>query len=124
MNVHLTAELEELIQKKVQSGRYNSASEVMREALRLMEQRDELLDLRKQEIRRKIEEGFESLQRGQSRDGEDFMREMLEDLDLNEATRKAGEGIHPVSCRTRGSCRNSQLLPEKGWAPCRTVRAQ
>src|SRR3954468_12626116 len=89
MNVHLTPELEELIQKKVQSGRYNSASEVMREALRLMEQRDELLDLRKQEIRRKIDEGLESFQRGASRDGEEFMREMLEDLDLHDATRKA-----------------------------------
>jgi antitoxin ParD1/3/4 len=90
MNVHLTPELEELIQKKVQSGRYNSASEVMREALRLMEQRDELLDLRKEEIRRKIDEGLESLRRGEGRDGEEFMREMLEDLDLHEAKRKAG----------------------------------
>ncbi len=40
MNVHLTPELEQLVQTKVQSGRYNSASEVVREALRLMEQRD------------------------------------------------------------------------------------
>lgn len=90
MNVHLTAELEELIQKKVQSGRYNSASEVMQEALRLMEQRDELLDLRKDEIRRKIDDGFASLQCGEARDGEEFMREILQDLDLKEAKRKAG----------------------------------
>ena len=39
MNVPLTPELEQLVQIKVQSGRYNSASEVVREALRLMEQR-------------------------------------------------------------------------------------
>ncbi len=90
MNVHLTPELEQLIQKKVDSGRYNSASEVMREALRLMEQRDELLDLRKQEIRRKIGEGLESLRRGEGRDGEEFMQGMLEELDLHEAKRKAG----------------------------------
>jgi hypothetical protein len=31
MNVHLTPELEQLVQAKVQSGRYNSASEVVRE---------------------------------------------------------------------------------------------
>ena len=39
MNVHLTDELERLVQSRVQSGRYNSASEVVREALRLLEER-------------------------------------------------------------------------------------
>jgi putative addiction module CopG family antidote len=42
MNVSLTPELEKLVQKKVQTGRYTSASEVIREALRLMEPRDEM----------------------------------------------------------------------------------
>ena len=42
MNVQLIPELEQLVQTKVQSGRYNSASEVVREALRIMEQRDEV----------------------------------------------------------------------------------
>ena len=41
MNVSLTAELEELVQKKVESGRYTSASEVIRAGLRLLEQEDE-----------------------------------------------------------------------------------
>jgi len=41
MNVSLTAELERLIRDKVASGRYASSSEVVREALRLLEQRDE-----------------------------------------------------------------------------------
>src|ERR1022692_553462 len=40
MNVSLTPELEELVSAKVQSGRYNSASEVVREALRLLEEHD------------------------------------------------------------------------------------
>ncbi len=42
MNVRLTDELERLVQNKVQSGRCNSANEVVREALRLLEGRDEL----------------------------------------------------------------------------------
>lgn len=41
MNVSLTPELEKLIQKKVDSGRYTSASEVVREALRLLEKKDQ-----------------------------------------------------------------------------------
>ena len=40
MNVSLTPELEEFVNTKVESGRYNSASEVVREALRLLEEHD------------------------------------------------------------------------------------
>jgi len=40
MNVSLTPELEEFIAVKVESGRYTSASEVVREALRLLEEHD------------------------------------------------------------------------------------
>jgi antitoxin ParD1/3/4 len=41
MNVSLTAELEKFVDRKVGSGRYNSASEVVREALRLLEEHDQ-----------------------------------------------------------------------------------
>jgi len=54
MNVHLTPELEQLVQTKVQSGRYNSASEVVREALQLMEQKDELRTIQLQELRKRM----------------------------------------------------------------------
>ena len=40
MNVSLTPELEKFVQAKVKKGRYNSASEVVREALRLLEEHD------------------------------------------------------------------------------------
>jgi antitoxin ParD1/3/4 len=40
MNVSLTPELEAFVSTKVESGRYNSASEVVREALRLLEEHD------------------------------------------------------------------------------------
>jgi antitoxin ParD1/3/4 len=40
MNVSLTPELEKFVSTKVESGRYNSASEVVREALRLLEEHD------------------------------------------------------------------------------------
>lgn len=41
MNVSLTPELEQFVQTKVESGRYNSASEVVREALRLLEDHEQ-----------------------------------------------------------------------------------
>jgi antitoxin ParD1/3/4 len=70
MNVSLTPKLEKLVHSKVKAGRYGSASEVIREALRLLEQRDEWYQLRASDLRRKIAEGVESLRRGEGADGE------------------------------------------------------
>ena len=58
MNVSMTPELEELVRGKVESGRYLSASEVMREALRLLEERDKLQELRREELRKEIRKGL------------------------------------------------------------------
>jgi antitoxin ParD1/3/4 len=50
MNVSLTPELERMVQEKVESGRYTSASEVVREALRLMETRDQRMAEREEAL--------------------------------------------------------------------------
>ena len=71
MNVSLTPELEKLVQEKVKSGRYNSASEVMREALRLLEEQDQLRAIRLDEVRKTIAEGLESLDGGEGIDGKE-----------------------------------------------------
>jgi antitoxin ParD1/3/4 len=76
VNVHLTPELETLVQNKVKTGRYNSASEVVREALRLFEERDHLRQLQIQELRKKINKGWASLERGEGVDGEGFFRDL------------------------------------------------
>jgi antitoxin ParD1/3/4 len=60
INVNLTPELEGLIRQKVSSGRYNSASEVVREALRLMEVEDQLRAAKLAQLRNDIQEGLHS----------------------------------------------------------------
>ncbi len=60
MNVSLTPKLETLIEEKVKSGFYNSASEVVSEALRLLEERDQLRELRREELRKEIKKGLDS----------------------------------------------------------------
>jgi len=60
MNISLTPHLEEMIREKIASGSYNSASEVVREALRLLEQEDQLRALKLQRLREDIREGLES----------------------------------------------------------------
>jgi antitoxin ParD1/3/4 len=60
MNVSLTPQLEALVQRKVESGLYGSASEVMREALRLLEERDRLRSMRLEALRAEIQQGLDS----------------------------------------------------------------
>ncbi len=81
MNVSLTPELEELVHERVKSGRYHSASEVVREALRLLEDRDELRRLRRDEIRRKVSAGLASLDRGEAVPGDEAFAELEAGLD-------------------------------------------
>ena len=61
MNISLTPELEQLVKDKVSSGKYNSVSEVMGEALRLLEERDRIRDQRLAELKAKIQVGIEEL---------------------------------------------------------------
>ncbi len=89
MNVHLTPELELLVQTKVESGRYNSASEVVSEALLLMEQNDEFRALHLQELHNRMDTALSESARGEGTDGEQFMQDMLQDLDAR-LGRKAG----------------------------------
>jgi antitoxin ParD1/3/4 len=65
MNVELTPELTQLIEGKVKSGRYRSATEVLQEALRLLEQRDTGRASSRNEVRSQIEEGWQSARRGE-----------------------------------------------------------
>ena len=76
MNVLLTPQLEKLVSDKVESGRYNSASEVVREALRLLQERDEVREVQLQELRNKITEGLDSLEKGDWVDGESFFEQL------------------------------------------------
>jgi antitoxin ParD1/3/4 len=70
MSIELSSELEQLIQSQVASGRYNSASDVLKDALRLLEEQDRYIALHKNEIREKIARGYNSLRTGKGVDGE------------------------------------------------------
>jgi antitoxin ParD1/3/4 len=60
MNVNLTPQLEDMIKKKVASGLYNSASEVVREALRLMEEQDRVRAVKLGQLQQDIRDGLNS----------------------------------------------------------------
>ncbi len=65
MNVSLTPELEQMVAEKVRTGRYTSASEVIREALRLLEEQDRLKQSQLAAVRQRIDRGLRQLDDGQ-----------------------------------------------------------
>ena len=70
MNVSLTPELEKFVEKKVESGLYNNASEVIREGLRLLKEHDEV----RLKWREQIERGWLQAKAGRVIDGEEVFR--------------------------------------------------
>jgi antitoxin ParD1/3/4 len=82
MNVSLTPELEQLVRQKVESGRYLSASEVVREGLRLLEDRDRLYQARLCELQTAVNIGIEQSNRGEVLDGEVVIQELLDEIQL------------------------------------------
>lgn len=81
MNVSLTPELERFVQEKVASGLYNSASEVIREALRLLNEQDQLRQIRLEELRKEIAIGIEQLDRGEFTEcDEESLGQFFEDI--------------------------------------------
>ena len=81
MNVSLTPELEQYVHSKIKSGRYLSASEVVREALRLLEERDQLRTIRLESLRKEIMVGIEQSDRGEVFDGEAVIQELLGEIE-------------------------------------------
>lgn len=69
MNVSLTPELERLVDSKVRSGSYASASEVVREALRLLGRRDARETAKLEALRGKIDEASAEVDRGEAVEG-------------------------------------------------------
>ena len=76
MNVSLTPELEQLVARKVESGLYQSASEVIREGLRLLDDQDRLREIQLDEVRKKIQIGLTQLDRGEGIPGDEVYAEM------------------------------------------------
>ncbi|MBI4397639.1 MAG: type II toxin-antitoxin system ParD family antitoxin [Candidatus Omnitrophica bacterium] len=74
MNVSLTSKLEQIVMKKVKSGRYLSISEVIREAIRVLEQRDVIEALKLRSLRKEIQAGIKQAESGKLIPGHEAFR--------------------------------------------------
>lgn len=66
MNVSLTPELENFVNGKVATGMYQTASEVIREGLRLLRERDAMQQEKLAALRQELTVGIEQADRGQT----------------------------------------------------------
>jgi len=81
MSLSLTPETERAVAEKVNSGRYQSADEVIREGLRLLEERDRTLnDQRLTELRQKIAVGTEQIAKGQVLEGDGVLDRLVAEV--------------------------------------------
>src|ERR1700736_6072500 len=82
VNVSITPELSAFLQSRVQSGRYQTTSEVVREALRLLKRQETEQDEAFRKLKAKLKRGAAQAQAGQLLDGDevfDELRELIEE---------------------------------------------
>src|SRR5262245_25648613 len=63
-NINLTEHFDDFVQRQLSSGRYSNASEIIREALRLLEEREQERHAKLQALRRAAREGFDEIDQG------------------------------------------------------------
>ncbi|MFZ2654954.1 MAG: type II toxin-antitoxin system ParD family antitoxin [Victivallales bacterium] len=68
MNVSLTSDLDSWVHGKVKNGFYNSASEVVRESLRLLKERDQQKQILLAELKSELRLGLKQIETGLSED--------------------------------------------------------
>jgi len=85
MNVSLTPELERFIADQVEAGRYRSESEVVRDALRLLQEKEAEREARLDALRKAVGVGLVELERGEGLNAEDVFADVLRALKSSEA---------------------------------------
>ena len=66
MNFSLTPQLESFVRECAESGEYNNASEVVREAIRLLKRTAEVRSIKLKHLRDAVTEGEEAISLGES----------------------------------------------------------
>lgn len=84
MSIHLSPDTEALVEKTLSSGRYGSADDVVRVALHLLDEQERFLNLHNRDLRGQIQEGYDSLRRGEGLDGEAVFEELRSELEALE----------------------------------------
>jgi antitoxin ParD1/3/4 len=88
VNVSLTPELGAFLQSRVKSGRYQTTSEVVREALRLLQHREKEREGSLRQLRAKLQRGAAQADRGELLDGDEVFQELRELIEERRLAKK------------------------------------
>ena len=88
VNISLTPELGAFLQSRVRSGRYQTTSEVVREALRLLERQERDRGEALQELKAKLERGAKQAARGELLEGDEVFEELRQAINERRRVRK------------------------------------
>jgi antitoxin ParD1/3/4 len=77
LNVSLTPELEQFVQQRVATGRYQTASEVIREGLRLLENQERDREAAFMSLKAKLKRGSDQADRGEFVDPDKTLKKIV-----------------------------------------------
>jgi antitoxin ParD1/3/4 len=93
-NVNLTVHFDRFVQRQVSSGRYSNASEIVREALRLLEEQEQEREAKLQALRQAAKQGFDEIDQGKGiiLKGKKAIHRFIEEIEGEVKTRAAQNG--------------------------------
>jgi antitoxin ParD1/3/4 len=88
VNISITPELDAFLQSRVKSGRYQTTSEVVREALRLLERQEQEREQDFQQLKAELRRGADQVERGELIDGDEVFEELRKLIEERRNARK------------------------------------
>ena len=91
-NINLTDRLDRFVERQVSSGRYSNASEIVRDALRLLEEHEQEREAKLKALRHAAKLGFDQIDQGQGLPlkGEKAIRRFVAEIDAEVGKKQSG----------------------------------
>ena len=93
-NINLTEHLDHFVEHQVASGRYGNASEIVREALRLLEEQEQERKAKLKALRHAAKQGFDEIDQGKGivLKGKKALNQFIADIETKVRTKAAQNG--------------------------------
>jgi antitoxin ParD1/3/4 len=94
-NINLTEHLDDFVARQVASGRYSNASEIVREALRLLEEHEQERKAKLNALRQAAKKGFDEIDQGKGivLKGKKEINRFITDIETEVRTNAAKNGV-------------------------------
>jgi antitoxin ParD1/3/4 len=94
-NINLAEHLDHFVARQVASGRYSNAGKIVREALRLLEEREQERKAKLEALRRAAKQGFDEIDQGKGivLKGKKEINQVIRDIETEVRTNAAKNGV-------------------------------